>query len=279
MSKWRNRYKLHPLASVFPRLPEDELRDLGEDIKMHGARVPIAITSKPIPDADGAVQVGRVEQMVVDGASRLDAMELVGVEVIDKDGHLNPKLDGKPVEGFEVVEVEAEDVAAYVISTNITRRHLTKSQQADLIVAVRQEATKLTQVESVSEAQAEKHKGGRGKKNPIKEAVLADGKAHDISAGTMQRALAEAEKPKGVVGDEDALAKEGKEIVEEAKKRKPKKPKPPKTEAGGTVTIKMGIAAAREHYVSELAKIPESKRPEEADRLTRLVVEVLDGQS
>jgi hypothetical protein len=79
------------------------------------------------------------------------------------------------------------DVVGFIISKNIRRRHLNKQERADLIVAAIKAGEKPVQAEPVSE------KGGRGKKNPIKEKALAAAKEHDISEATVKRALAKAE--------------------------------------------------------------------------------------
>lgn len=39
-------YKVHPAASAFPRMPEDEFDELKEDIKQHGIRIPILVNKK-----------------------------------------------------------------------------------------------------------------------------------------------------------------------------------------------------------------------------------------
>ena len=57
--------------------------------------------------------------MLLDGRNRLEAMERVGFEL--DPGDVDQLHDGDPV--------------AYIMSANIRRRHLTKQQQADLIVA------------------------------------------------------------------------------------------------------------------------------------------------
>jgi hypothetical protein len=40
-SHWRDKYKVHPAADVFPMLSDDELAKLGEDIKANGLQSPI----------------------------------------------------------------------------------------------------------------------------------------------------------------------------------------------------------------------------------------------
>ena len=80
------------------------------------------------------------------------------------------------------------DPVAPIISLNIRRRHLDPQQQLDLIVAARMAVNKPGHDGPVS-------KGGRGKVNPVKAAVMADAKAAglDPSERTVKRAIAKAE--------------------------------------------------------------------------------------
>jgi hypothetical protein len=156
MSKWREKLKVHPAADVFPMMSDDELQKLGENIKENGLAESITLNK------DGT--------LLLDGRNRLEAMERVGVTL--QSWHMRQHGDGDPV--------------AYIISKNIHRRHLTKAQQADLIVAALKAGTKPVQVEVV-------FKGGRGKVNPTKQAAIATGKELDISKATVERSLAKAE--------------------------------------------------------------------------------------
>src|SRR4051794_36919676 len=98
---WRDFLQIHPAAKLFPLMIPGESRTLGEDIKTNGLRNPVAIWTDP---HDG-------KRYLLDGRNRLDAMEMVGIDVIDgKDGYLSHET----VEG---------DPYAYVISANIHRRH------------------------------------------------------------------------------------------------------------------------------------------------------------
>jgi hypothetical protein len=54
---WRDVYKVHPAADLFPMLPEDELRKLGEDIKANGLRSPIVLWAPGNNEADLIVRV------------------------------------------------------------------------------------------------------------------------------------------------------------------------------------------------------------------------------
>jgi ParB-like chromosome segregation protein Spo0J len=90
---------VHPLADLFPMLPDDELAELAEDIKENGLIHPIVLTN------DG--------EQIVDGRNRLAACRLAGVE---------PQFE----------RLNGQDPAAYITASNINRRHLTKGQQAML---------------------------------------------------------------------------------------------------------------------------------------------------
>ena len=89
-------YTAHPLADRFPMLPEDELARLADDIRQSGLRNPITL------DVDGRI---------LDGRNRYAACEIAGVE---------PTF----------VVHEGDDEAAFVLSANVSRRHLSTGQQA-----------------------------------------------------------------------------------------------------------------------------------------------------
>lgn len=87
---------VHPYADKFPMLPESELEELAESIKQNGQRQPIVLTE------DG---------LILDGRNRAKACEMVNVEP-------------------EVTVYDGDDLAAYVIDCNVSRRHLTTGQRA-----------------------------------------------------------------------------------------------------------------------------------------------------
>jgi hypothetical protein len=70
-SSWRDFLPIHPAAELLPRMLDDDLRELGEDIKKNNLRAAIAVwkEQKHLP-----VQL-------LDGRSRLDAMEAVGIKI------------------------------------------------------------------------------------------------------------------------------------------------------------------------------------------------------
>ena len=157
-SQWRERYKVHPAANVFPMMSDEELAVLGADIKANG------ISRYPLFDLVGD------ELILIDGRNRLEAAERAGLAI-----------DDVVVEDNVIIG----DPVARIISENIHRRHLTKQECADYIVAAIKAGKKLDQNEPVS-------KGGRGKVNGVKAEAVAEAKKHGISEATVKRAFAKA---------------------------------------------------------------------------------------
>lgn len=89
-------YPLHPATAIFPMLPDDELKDLAEDISRNGLLHPIVLDDH-----------GRI----LDGRNRLRACEIGGIE---------PRFEN----------YSGDDPDAYALSVNLARRHMTKGQRA-----------------------------------------------------------------------------------------------------------------------------------------------------
>ena len=120
--KWRDLYPIHPCADVFPMMSTEEIDALAADIKANGLREPAIVWRNPVDQ----------RLYVLDGRNRLDALERNGVSVS------TPST---------IRVAETQDIvnpAAFVISANIRRRHLTKKEQADLIVATIEAANSAT---------------------------------------------------------------------------------------------------------------------------------------
>jgi hypothetical protein len=71
-NSWRDVLRVHPAAELFPSMSTDELRALGEDIKKNGLREGVAI----------------IDDQLLDGRSRLDAMETVGIKLTTGNGQI-----------------------------------------------------------------------------------------------------------------------------------------------------------------------------------------------
>lgn len=93
--------EVHPAADIFPMIPKDELNELAEDIKANGLIHPIVVK-------DG---------ILIDGRNRRAACEIAGVEP-------------------EIEELNGEDIGAYIISSNVMHRRLTKGQSAMAVAMV-----------------------------------------------------------------------------------------------------------------------------------------------
>ena len=170
---WRDKYKVHPAANVFPMMSDEELEALGQDILENGLREPIKImrVRKAKQIAENAFSQ---PTMLLDGRNRLEAMERVGID-----------LDSCAVK-YQFVNSSRPpfifDAVAYIISLNIHRRHLTKQQQAELIVAAVKAGEKPRQVEVVS-------RGGRGKVNTVKAKAVKIAEQAGVSKSTVERAI------------------------------------------------------------------------------------------
>ncbi len=85
----------HPIAELFPMLPDAELQEMANDIADNGLRQPIVL----------------LERMILDGRNRYRACELASIEP-------------------EFIAYRGDDPVAFVISANLHRRHLTAGQRA-----------------------------------------------------------------------------------------------------------------------------------------------------
>ena len=102
-SVMQNEIPAHPDAALFPMLPDDELRELADDIRRNGQQLPILIK-------DG---------QIIDGRNRYAACMMAGVEPM--------------MEEFTGTD---DSIKAFIVSANINRRHLTKSARAMAVAMV-----------------------------------------------------------------------------------------------------------------------------------------------
>jgi ParB-like chromosome segregation protein Spo0J len=97
--------KVHPAAEWFPMLPPESLRELADDIKKNGLKNPIVLLwNEEAQDCN----------VILDGRNRLKACEMADV---------TPEF-------VSLDEIGGGDPVAYVISSNLHRRHLDESQRA-----------------------------------------------------------------------------------------------------------------------------------------------------
>src|SRR5258705_8863878 len=116
---WRDVLRIHPACDLLPLMSAEELRELADDIERNGLRHGIDLYC----DVDG-------REFVIDGRNRLDAMELLGWDLVTAGGQLVHKYHH---ETLRHMELESPEIAAWVISTNLRRRHLNQGQKRDLL--------------------------------------------------------------------------------------------------------------------------------------------------
>jgi len=115
---------IHEAADCFPMIPDAELAELAEDIKTNGLHHPIVYGM----DENN-------EPILIDGRNRRAACKLAEI----------------PESEVNSVLYKGSDIPGFILSENINRRHMTKSQQAI----------------SVAKMYPETQKGGRGHKSVL----------------------------------------------------------------------------------------------------------------
>jgi hypothetical protein len=175
---WRDQYKVHPVTDVFPMMSDVELDALGKDIKANGLTTSIRVWT-----GGGSPRSGD-KPILIDGRNRLEAMERAGIE----HNELTDEQWVRP------------DPVPFIISLNIRRRHLTKEQQADLIVA----AIKASRQDGEVPKRHVKGKAG-SEKDPAKFEAVAFAADHGISKRTVERSIAKAggRKPAAYISEDD----------------------------------------------------------------------------
>ena len=134
-ANWRKDLPIHPAAELLPRMTKEELIELGNDIKASGLISPIVVCGRLVDDA--AVHK-EFKYSLLDGISRLDAMDAVGIDFEITTGNFNrPTIE---IEGdFDrnipepITHVSEVDPYAFVLSANLRRRHLTAKQKRELV--------------------------------------------------------------------------------------------------------------------------------------------------
>src|SRR5262249_42534877 len=120
---WREFFKPHPAAEVFHRrTTPEQLSELVKDINTN--KLKVAIQTRSVP--------GEPKPFVIDGISRLDAMEKdLGWEIVDDKGNWKGVLAAIPGVRSMVEHREGrthEQIVSEVITFNAKRRHQTKQE-------------------------------------------------------------------------------------------------------------------------------------------------------
>ncbi len=226
---WRESLRVHPAADVFPLFSKQQLRELADDIEQNGLKAGVVLYSETLSPV-GAV--------LLDGRNRLDALELLGDKIFDAAGDVKK-------EWYEKTLSLGYDPVAYVISANIRRRHLTKQQQADLIVA----AVKAGKTHRAKSARWVKGQTG-STKDPVKAQVIEEAAKAGISERTATQALVDAEP-----------------------ERKRPKPGPRKTEGeAGRVAARHARSVLRDSTPEQLAEIIQDLPAERRAAIVRAAV-------
>ena len=187
----------HPLAELFPMLPEQEVRELADDIVTFGQRVPIVL----------------LDGKILDGRNRYAACRFADLEPVTED-------------------YAGDDPLNFVLSHNLHRRHLTESQRAMVAAKIvdwengvnqhtagsanlqtREAARKLSISERAVAAAKRIHEHGAAE---LVEAIR-DGRV-SVHAGEAISALAAEEQRKVLEREERAIVQRAKEIRAERQK-------------------------------------------------------------
>jgi ParB-like chromosome segregation protein Spo0J len=135
-TSWRDLIKIHPAAELFPMMSEEELKELGEDIKANGLKLPLVFYD----DGRGGEGIS-----LLDGRNRLDAMALVGYHLPLSYRDLrdpNKTLRAEGPDGKQTLvhmRHEYKDPLGFAISANLRRRQLTTAQKSELIAKLLKE--------------------------------------------------------------------------------------------------------------------------------------------
>jgi hypothetical protein len=180
---WRDVLPIHPAAEMFPRIGADELAELGKDIETNGLQTSIVL-----------IRESGKEDQLLEGVSRLDAIESRGIDLVLPDGTLDRALGlGRDDRVRVVAEV---DPYAYVASANLHRRHLTVEQRRELAAKLltaapeksNRQIAKIVKIDPKTVAAVRTKKEATGEIPQLTKTVGADGKARPSKLRTAQSA-------------------------------------------------------------------------------------------
>jgi hypothetical protein len=189
---------------MFPRMSENELRALGEDIKANGLTSPIAITRSKSKNAVGWTY----RYQLLDGRSRLDAMEAVGIgfnlEFVAGDCTIIFD-DDAPSREATIIE---SDPYAYVVSANIHRRHLRPEQRQNLLIEVIARSPTKSDRQIGKEVGVDHKTIGHARRKGEDVGRVPHVETHTDTKGRTQPAHRQSRSPQAVADDAEATARE-----------------------------------------------------------------------
>jgi hypothetical protein len=246
--EWRQLIQcpVHPFADMFPMIEGKILDEKVKDIRANGVKLPVLFWAHY--DGDGNV----VERWFIDGRNRLRAAELAGI----------------PFDDVLQETVTCDTPIAWIMRLNLHRRQLSKEEWADLIVKgteAEQEALRLKQAEDIEaylaklddrQPVSETHKGGRGKRNPVRQAAVAAGRAAGISESTVKASLRKRE-----------AEKQGKTLPKRDRNRHTRTTAPELPGAWLLGAVDMIVTACDALKVEKLADAPHPHRGQALDEL------------
>jgi hypothetical protein len=212
---WRTLFPVHPAADVFPMMTDDELDKLAEDIKANGLRHSIVLWQSNTEPPRSKLRHSQEQRglidpsasyYVLDGRNRLDALDRAGIPVpadwrggtVAGDDYARSAHVFERVCAFEWFNRgdgwqcrPDVDPVAFVLSLNVHRRHLTKQQQADLIVKTVQASEEF--LAKLASEKAEKTSRAGRPRDPVKERAIEEGEKQGIGKRTIERSLAKQE--------------------------------------------------------------------------------------
>jgi hypothetical protein len=199
---WGAHLKVHPAAELFPRLPEDELKKLAEDVKANGLQVP------PVVWRDEE----KGTYSLIDGRNRLDAMVMAGLLTAD-----TGEIGLVP----EAIIQKSGDPYALALSLNIRRRHLSAEQTRDLIAQLlkakpkesNRSIAKQTKTDHKTVGAVRKQKIATGEIPQLEKTVGADGRERPASKPS-PKAFAKPTTTKSVAPGDTALAEFDAHVLE-----------------------------------------------------------------
>jgi transposase-like protein len=159
-------------ADLFPMMTDDELDELGKDIKKNGLRHPVV--------------KWRVDGSLLDGRNRLEAIERAGLwETMENQTGAYPTNRRWPGATYE-----HGDPVAYVMSANVRRRHLTREQKREVIAALLKiapersdrQVAKDVGVDHKTVGAVRRYNEERGEIPPAEERVDTSGRSYSIAA-------------------------------------------------------------------------------------------------